>query len=327
MKKILVIGGAGYIGVPLIKLLLKNKFKVTSIDNNLYQNQASINSLKRNRNFNFFNTDFLDKKLLIKLFQEGYKDIIFLAALVGDPISKKYPSLTNEIMKKKTIKLIKFCKNENICNFFYASTCSNYGLDRSNKFLNENTELKPLSLYAKNKVYIEKYLLNMKKFNFTILRFSTAFGMSDRMRFDLTINEFVKIVFFNKTLLVYDADTYRPYLHTKDFARLFLLLLKTKKNIRRKIYNVGGNKNNFSKRSIVKKIGSYLNIKKIKFKDKGNDPRNYKVNFNKIKKELNFEPKYSIGYGIKEIITFLKKTKLSYNKLSKLGNYYIKDGS
>lgn len=327
MKKILVIGGAGYIGVPLIKALLNNKFKVTSIDNYLYQNQSSINSLKKNRNFKFFNADFSDKKLLLKLFQDGYKNVIFLAALVGDPISKKYPFLTDEIMKKKTKKLINFCKKEKIFNFFYASTCSNYGLDRSNKLLDENTKLKPLSLYAKNKVYIEKYLLNMKEFRFTILRFSTAFGMSDRMRFDLTINEFVKIVFFNKTLLVYDADTYRPYLHTKDFARLFLLLLRTKKNIIRKVYNVGGNRNNFSKRSIVKKIGNFLNIKKIKFKEKGTDPRNYKVNFDKIKRELNFEPKYTVGYGIKEIITFLKKTKLPYNKLSQFGNYYIKNGS
>ena len=167
----------------------------------------------------------------------------------------------------------------------------------------------------------------MKNFNFTILRFSTAFGMSNRMRFDLTINEFVKIVFFNKTLLVYDADTYRPYLHTKDFARLFLLLLKTKKNITRKVYNVGGNKNNFSKREIVSKIGKFLNIKKIKFKEKGTDPRNYKVNFNKIKKELNFEPKYTVVYGINEIISFLKNTKLTYRKLSKFGNYNIKNGS
>lgn len=327
MKKILVIGGAGYIGAALIEVLLKNKFKVVSIDNNLYKNQSSLNDFKKNKDFKFFNADFSNKKLLSKLFQEGYKNIIFLAALVGDPISKKYPVLTNEIMLKKTKKFIDLCKEKKILNFFYASTCSNYGLDKSNKLLSENSELKPLSLYAKNKVYIERYLLNMKNFNFTILRFSTAFGMSNRMRFDLTINEFVKIVFFNKTLLVYDADTYRPYLHTKDFARLFLLLLKTKKNIVRKVYNVGGNKNNFSKRAIVSKIGKFLNIKKIKFREKGTDPRNYKVNFNKIKKELNFEPKYTIGYGINEIIIFLKNTKLTYGKLSKLGNYNIKNGS
>ena len=91
MKKILVIGGAGYIGAALIEVLLKNKFKVVSIDNNLYKNQSSLNDFKKNKDFKFFNADFSNKKLLSKLFQEGYKNIIFLAALVGDPISKKYP--------------------------------------------------------------------------------------------------------------------------------------------------------------------------------------------------------------------------------------------
>ena len=326
MKKILVIGGSGYIGAVVIKELLKKKFKIISIDNYLYDNQDILSDIRNNKNFKSFKIDFSNSKKILDFFNQGYKNVIFLAALVGDPISKKYPVLTNDIMNNKTKKFINLCKKEKIDNFFYASTCSNYGLNKSNKLLNENSKLKPLSLYSKNKVLIEKYLLSMKNLNFTILRFSTAFGLSDRMRFDLTINEFVKIVFFNKTLLVYDADTYRPYLHTKDFARLFFILLSTKKKISRKIYNVGGNSNNFSKKAIVKKINNFLNIKKITFKEKGNDSRNYKVNFNKIRRELNFKPKFSVSYGIREIIDFLKKTKGSYAKFSKMGNYKIKDG-
>ena len=326
MKKILVIGGAGYIGQVVIdELLKKKKYKIVCIDNLLYGKVKNIDFYKENKDFKFIKSDFTNLKIIKNLFDIGFKDVIFLAALVGDPISKKYPNLSNKIMFNNTKKFIQICKKNKVDSFLFASTCSNYGLSNSKKLLNENAKLRPLSIYEKNKVKIEKYLLSLKKLNFTISRFSTAFGLSGRMRFDLTVNEFIKVLFFNKELLVYDQHTYRPYLHTKDFARLFYILLNKKNKIAGKVYNVGSNNNNYSKKTILQRIQKFVKNKKIKFKKFGNDPRNYRVNFNKIKKDLNFRPRYTINYGIIEIINFLKNSKLSYSKLSKMGNYIIKN--
>lgn len=324
MKKILIIGGAGYIGSVLIESFLKNKYQVVSVDNYLYGKNNSLNGFIKNKNFISIRSEFSNIKLIDELINQGYNRIIFLAALVGDPITKKYPELTKKIMLNDTIKLINHCEKKRIKNFFYVSTCSNYGLDKTNKLLKENSKLRPLSLYAKCKVFIEKFLIK-KKINFTILRFSTAFGLSYRMRFDLTINEFVKEIFYKKKLLIYDPDTYRPYLHTKDFARLFLLLLTTKKKINKKIYNVGSTKNNYTKREIFKKIDNKIKCKKILIKEKGQDPRNYRVSFEKIKKELGFKAKYSVDYAIKEIIKYLKTNDCKRKKFSDFGNYLIKN--
>lgn len=326
MKKIIVVGGLGYIGTVVIEDLLKANYKIACIDKCLYGQRLNKKKFSNYKNLSIFKKDFDDESLIKKLFKNGYNNIIFLAALVGDPISKKYPNLTNEIMDKKTKKFIKFCKILNVEKFLFVSTCSNYGLDNSNKLLNERSKLKPLSLYAKKKVIIEKFLIN-QNINYTILRFSTAFGLSKRMRYDLTINEFVKTVFFDKKLEVYDMNTFRPYLHVKDFSRVFSILLETKKKINGKIYNVGSNENNFSKKQIIEKIATAKKINNISFLKKGKDTRNYKVNFNKLYKDFKFKPKYTINFGINEILNSLNKERKKFYNYNKMGNYLIKNAN
>ena len=324
MKKVIVIGGSGFIGSVLIYDLIKNGYSVANIDVNLYGEIGSLDQIKSKKLINI-NEDFINFKTIDSLVNQGFSKIIFLAGLVGDPISKKYPKLSRQVMFNNTKKFINFLekKKHKISNFFFVSTCSNYGLDKTNKLLSEKSKLKPLSIYSKCKVNIEKFLFN-KKLNFTILRFSTAFGMSKRMRFDLTINQFVKDVFLKKKLVIYDKDTYRPYLHTKDFSRLFLILLKTKKKISREIFNVGNNNNNFSKNDILNKILKKVKSKNIEFKRFDQDRRNYKVDFSKVQKKLNFRPKYSVEYGINEILNNLKKNKNLRKNLNVYKNQIIK---
>jgi len=325
-KKILVIGSQGYIGVVLTDYLLKEAYKVIGADNFIY-NQKKINFY--NKNYKFINCDLRDKDKIYKLIS-NVSYVVILAGLVGDPITKKYPNLAHDINYKGIKNIIKICSKSKIKKLIFVSTCSNYGITKGDKFLKENHVLKPISLYAKQKVKIERFLLK-NKFNFsiTILRFATAFGLSPRMRFDLTINEFVKDAFFKKQLEIYEPNTYRPYCHIKDFCRIIDLVLKKKLNdLEKEVFNCGSNNNNYSKIQIARVLKKRFKSLKIVINKNVKDKRNYKVDFRKIKKVLKFRPKYSVNYGVSEIINFLKKnidSKLDENVSNKkFGNYLIK---
>jgi nucleoside-diphosphate-sugar epimerase len=325
-KKILVIGSQGYIGVVLTDYLLKEAYKVIGTDNFIY-NQKKINFY--NKNYKFINCDLRDKDKIYKLIS-NVSYVVILAGLVGDPITKKYPNLAHDINYKGIKNIIKICSKSKIKKLIFVSTCSNYGITKGDKFLKENHALKPISLYAKQKVKIERFLLK-NKFNFsiTILRFATAFGLSPRMRFDLTVNEFVKDAFFKKQLEIYEPNTYRPYCHIKDFCRIIDLVLKKKLNdLEKEVFNCGSNNNNYSKIQIARVLKKRFKSLKIVINKNVKDKRNYKVDFGKIKKVLKFRPKYSVNYGVSEIINFLKKnidSKLDENvNNKKFGNYLIK---
>ena len=244
--------------------------------------------------------------------------------MVGDPITKKYKKISRNINYIGIKNFITLCKTNFDGRFIFVSTCSNYGLSKNMNLLSENATLNPLSIYAKNKVMIEKYILQLKNIKFipTILRFSTAFGLSsERMRFDLTINQFVKEAFFKNKLEIYDGDTYRPYCHVKDFCRIIDKVLSSdKKLVNFEVFNAGDSKNNYNKTQIVKIISKYLNIENVKFISSSKDRRNYRVDFKKIKKKLLIQSKYSVDYGVKEIISYLKKNK----NLKPMGNYKIR---
>ena len=311
-NKILLVGGAGYIGTVLIKHLLDSKYHVTCLDNLIYDNSYSLSEFKKNNEFNFVLGDLRNDLLMTELLSKCDATII-LAGLVGDPITKKYPEISEKINSTGTKKLINNCNNKKIEKLVFVSTCSNYGLSDTDLPLSEEAELKPISLYAKQKVEVENYILSQKNsvdYSPTILRFSTAFGLSPRMRFDLTINQFTKSIFEDEKLEVFDSNTWRPYCHVKDFAStLEKILDASKKTTDFQVFNVGGDNNNFTKKQIVEKIFKFIPGNKVTFTDKKRDPRNYKINFSKISKILNFKVKYTVNDGIEEMINFFKKNK------------------
>ena len=328
MKSILVIGGSGYVGTVLIPALLKENYKIYNIDNLLYRqkdfNSSLIKIKKYKKNYYHINADLRDVKKL-KLDLINFDFVIILAGIVGDPITKKYPHLSKEINRYGIKNLISFFKKKSL-RLIFVSTCSNYGtLKSKKKKATEKTELKPLSLYAKDKVYIENYLKkNKKKFNFTyiILRFATAFGLSPRMRFDLTLSDFVHQMYFKKKIKVYDANTWRPYCHVKDFARVILAIIKLKTSkIDNEIFNVGSDKNNFTKKNIIKSILSEGIKSEVSYLKNDIDHRNYRVNFSKIRKKLNFVNKFDLKFGIKELKKSFKKG--NYKIINNMGNYKI----
>jgi nucleoside-diphosphate-sugar epimerase len=321
-NKLLIIGGSGYIGSEIYKNL-RYKFSIKICDNLFYKNKKQkIKYLKKNKNILFQNFNNLQEGFLSK-----FDFILILAGLVGDPISKKYPTISknNDIRDMK--KLISKIHKSRIKKAIFVSTCSNYGLKKTNKSLKETEVLKPISLYAKAKVNIEKFIFKLKKMQgtpFTVLRFATAYGLSkNRMRFDLTINQFIYEAIKKKKISVYDSDTIRPYCHVKDFSNIIEKVLRAKPQLTNfKIYNCGFDESNYSKQDIINLIYKYLKIKfEVKFKKFSKDRRNYRVDFSKLSQKLKVRSIVNKKQAFKEIEAFIKKTDVS--KIKKMGNYKL----
>jgi nucleoside-diphosphate-sugar epimerase len=295
MKKILIIGGAGYIGSVLCRLILESGYEVTIIDN-LKRGMKGIGDILNQAKL--LKCDITNDKEIKELSQYLDCDVIInLAAIVGDPEcdkDKREATTTNCLGVMNLYN--NFCKNKGV-KYIQASTCSVYGI--SEEICHEENKLNPISLYADTKYLDESYLL-LKLPNVVILRFATAFGWSPNMRYDLTVNEFVKTLLDHERLEIYDQNTWRPYCHVKDIARAILKCIE--KDVSG-VYNVGDDRNNYTKKMIADEIAGCKSsiFPNISYINKGNDKRDYIVSFEKIKKELGFEAEYLIKDGIKEI--------------------------
>lgn len=328
-NNVLLVGGAGYIGSVLTEHLLSRGFNVKCFDALIYSQKQNIKKFLKRKNYEFTFGD-IRKEALVESSLKNIKDVVILAGLVGDPITKKYPKEAKEINFTALKNFINICKDKNLDKLIFISTCSNYGLMRNNEIADENCNLNPLSDYAKHKVEIEKHILSLKghvDYSPIILRFATAFGLSPRMRFDLTINHFTKELICKKLLNIYDVNTWRPYCHVNDFARLIeIVLLEKKEKIQFQIFNAGSDENNFTKKNIIDEIVKIVPSKNIIFEKGGIDQRNYRVNFEKVQKVLNFKTRYTIQHGIKEICEAINSNLFhsSNENVDQLGNFKIK---
>ena len=328
MKNVLLIGGAGYVGTVITSHFLKLEYKVRVLDNFVYKNQESIQAFLGDENYEFIQGDLGDLKILKKA-ACGIDNVVILGGLVGDPITKRYPEASNVINEKGIQACIDFFDDKKLDRLIFISTCSNYGLIKEDELADENFQLNPLSLYAKAKVGAELHLMSKKgkvQYTGTVLRFATAFGLSPRMRFDLSVSEFIRDLYFGEELLVFDEHTWRPYCHVRDFARLINLVLEAdSKKVSFEVFNAGGEVNNFTKKMIVDLICGYVPNAKIKYGTNGSDPRNYKVSFKKVKDTLGFEPKFTVKDGIEELLNALRIGIYSDSLINKnrYGNYEI----
>lgn len=307
MKNILVTGGAGYVGSGLLRELLLKGYNVTCIDNLLFGGESLLD-IWHNKNFTFYKCDINDSQKLDEVFlKNNFDGVIHLAAIVGDPACKINSDLAIKTNFESSKNLLEKSKNSEVSKFIFASTCSNYGkMDDPEAYVDENSKLAPVSLYAELKVKFEKYMLSeMKKidgFFPTSLRFSTVYGLSPRMRFDLTVNEFTKDLVLGKELIIFGEQFWRPYCHVKDFSNAFITVLNSpNEKVAYNVFNVGDTKENYTKQMIVNEIKKVLPNSKIKYVKKNEDPRDYRVNCDKIKKELGFKISMTVPDGIKEI--------------------------
>ncbi len=306
-KNILVTGGAGYIGSVLVNLLLSKGYKVTVLDNLLHGFNPLVNI--NSNNLNFVKGDIRDKAI-VKNVINNQNAVIHLAAIVGEPACNKNQELTHSTNKIGSEILLQAALENKTEKFIFVSTCSNYGIMSDNaEYVDENSSLKPISIYSETKVKFENLLLKNETENFypVVLRFATVYGISPRMRFDLTVNEFTKELYLGRELEIFGEKFWRPYCHTKDIARACLIAVESDNSVAYQAFNVGATNENYQKKEIVNKIIKQLPDKEnlIKFVEKNADFRNYKVSFEKIKKILNFVPEYNVDYGIMEIIKTL----------------------
>lgn len=309
MKRVLVSGGAGYIGSVLVKILLEEGFKVRVIDVLRFGGEAIV-ELLNNENFEFIRGDIRKTEdLRLALLDVDYA--VNLAAIVGDPACAKEPELAKSINIEGSELFYRIANELGVKKFIMASTCSNYGkMEDSNAFVDENSKLAPVSLYAETKVEVEKYLLSRPRTNVckpTCLRFSTVYGLSPRIRFDLTVNEFAKDVAMGKELVVFGEQFWRPYCHVVDLCRGVLAVLKAPdERVAFEVFNVGCTEENYTKKMIVDEIRKQLPDAQVKYVQKKEDPRDYRVSFEKIKERLDFRVSKTVPDGIRQIITVVQ---------------------
>ncbi|MFX1484889.1 MAG: NAD-dependent epimerase/dehydratase family protein [Promethearchaeota archaeon] len=320
-KHVLVLGGAGYIGSVLCRMLLDLGYSVKVLDNLIY-GDSGIQELYGHDNFELINGDVTDIVSIV----DAMKDvdaIVHLAAIVGDPAGKTKPKETLQVNYFSTGVLADVAKYLGISRFVFASTCSIYGF-REDKCLEEHKP-NPLSLYAETKVMSEEAILERVGDGFcpTILRFATIYGLSPRMRFDLVVNLFIAKATLDQEITVYGQGRQRrPFLHVRDVCRSIIKVMEAPmKKICGEIFNVGLEEYNMSIMELAKKINDEITEATLVTIDEKEDDRSYDVSFEKIRQQLDFTPQESVLIAIEEIREYITKNGITDYKDKKFSNY------
>jgi nucleoside-diphosphate-sugar epimerase len=295
MKKVLITGGAGYLGSVLTEVLLNKGYQVTVLDNLIYK-QVSVSPFSYNKNFNFILGDVTVESTL-KPLVESHDIIIPLAAIVGMPACKAQPELTVKVNYEQVKNITEWMTKEQ--KLIIPNTNSQYG--SSTEVITEDSPFKPLSLYAETKCDAEKAVLDSG--NGIVLRLATVFGMSYRMRMDLLVNDFVYKALTDGYLVLFESHFIRNYVHIRDVANTFLFMIENYEKCNNNAFNVGLTSANCTKLELVQTIQKYvpdLVIVENNFKQDF-DQRNYLVSNKKLESQGWF-PIFTLEDGIQELI-------------------------
>ena len=305
MSKILITGGAGYIGSMLCTKLLEEGHIVTVVDLLKYD-KGSLNHLYFNKNFKLICDDIRKVSLMKKLIKQ-HDFIIPLAALVGAPLCEKFKkdALSTNLGSIKTLCNLATQKNKII----YLTTNSGYGIGEKNKYCDENSPLKPISLYGRTKCDGED-LVRLKIRNYVCFRLATVFGHSYRMRSDLLVNNFVYTAIKKKKLTLFEPHFRRNFIHVRDVVNAIIYTMKNFNRLKNNVYNLGLSSANISKIMLAKKIQKQYKKLSIKIVTNRKDPdkRDYFVSNKKIEKK-GFKAKISLEDGISELIQIFTNDK------------------
>lgn len=302
--KILITGGAGYIGSVLVRQMIQKGYNVRVLDKLTFGGEPIVDLLN-DENFEFQLgdvTNFSDVNKAVS----GVDAVIHLASIVGDPACAREPELAKKTNIDGSILLYQEANKAGVERFVFASTCSNYGkMDDPESFVTEDSTLSPVSLYAETKVEVEKFLLGQSNDTIsapTCLRFSTVYGLSPRVRFDLTVNEFTRELALGRELIIFGEQFWRPYCHVVDLARSAIAVIEApKEKVSFDVFNVGDTSENYTKKMIVDEISKQIPETKISFVEKNEDPRDYRVSFQKINDILGFKITKKVPDGISQI--------------------------
>lgn len=302
--KVLVTGGAGYVGSMLVPALLEAGHEVRVLDVLTWGVQPLLGSWSH-PDFSFIRGDVRDPEHRASAVA-GMEAVVHLAAIVGDPACAREPDLARAVNLDATLELIADARRAGISRFVFASTCSNYGrMADPAGYVTEESALTPVSLYAQTKVAVERALLDRSGgggMAVTPLRFATVFGVAPRMRFDLTVNEFTLALVRDRHLVVFGEQFWRPYVHVRDIARAVTLVLAAPvATIDGAVFNVGSTDQNYQKQQLVELILPYAPGAVVDYVHKAEDPRDYRVSFARITEQLGFRPSVTVPDGIAEV--------------------------
>jgi nucleoside-diphosphate-sugar epimerase len=296
--KILITGGAGYLGSVITGKMLVSGYQVTVLDKLVF-NQVSLMSYTSNPNFKFIHGDVRNEVLLKKLCEDA--DVIIpLAAIVGFPACAAEPELAKEINFKQIVNIVKYCNGKNK-KILYPNTNSGYGLSTGQLECTEESPLTPISVYGQTKCEAESFLRTST--DAIIFRLATVFGVSSRMRTDLLVNDFTYKAITDKYIVVFEKTFKRNFIHIEDVANAFLFMLKNYDTYKGEIFNVGLSNANLSKQELLEKIQSHVKNFAVVYDNYYEDPdkRDYIVSNIKIE-ATGWKPEWDLDKGIKQLI-------------------------
>lgn len=318
-KKVLLIGGAGYIGSALLPRLLESGYHVRLLDIFMYGKEP-IQGALNHPNLELVEGDFRRVEKVVSSMR-GVGSVIHLGGLVGDPACALDEKLTTEINLVATRVVAEVAKGEGVQRFIFASTCSVYGA--SDGILDENSRLNPVSLYARSKIASERVLLDARNgfFSPVMLRFGTIFGLSGRTRFDLVVNLLAAKAIFDGKITLYGGDQWRPFVHVDDAARAVMTVLKSPlPSVAGEIFNIGGDDLNYTLRDVGEMIQKMVPSAELLDLGANADLRNYRVDFRKARTMLGFQPKWKLNEGIAQVIEAIRSGKVQDYTLAKYSN-------
>lgn len=307
--RILVTGGAGYVGSTLVPILLAQGHQVRVFDSLLHGGESLL-APWASPGFEFVRGDVRDPDL-VGAALDGCGAVVHLAAIVGDPACARQPAVARAVNLDATRCLVEEACRRHVGRFVFASTCSNYGrMKDAEGYVDEATELRPVSLYAETKVSSELHLISpdtARRIRSTCLRFATVYGVAPRMRFDLTVNEFTMEMMTKQALVVFGEQFWRPYVHVRDAARAIATVLEAPESaVAGEVFNVGATPENYRKQDLVELIRPYAPDAKVEFVQRTEDPRDYRVSFEKIGKALGYGVQRTVPHGIAEVAQLVR---------------------
>ncbi len=317
-KRILITGGAGYIGTALLPLLLDKGYDVRILDLLIFGRDPIKRWLGHPR-LELIQGDFRQADVVEHAMQE-VDAVVHLGAIVGDPACDLDDKITLEVNLIATGMVADIAKKRHVGHFIFASTCSVYGA--SDQMLDEQSEMKPVTLYARTKAAAEKASLMMADDHFSpvVLRFSTVYGLSGRYRFDLVINLLTAKAMMDGEITVFGGNQWRAFVHVEDAARSIMEVLSSPLDIvRGEVFNVGSDEQNYTITQIGAIIHDHVPTARIITNDLI-DPQNYRVNFHKIRSILNFSPRWTIEQGIQQVIAAIMGGQVTDYKDARFSN-------
>lgn len=306
--RVLVTGGAGYVGSMLVEELLCRGHEVRVLDALIHGSVPSLLGVWAHPSLEFVRGDVRDDGVRRKALTE-IEAVVHLAAIVGDPACSRDPDDARSVNFEATSALVREAEEAGVARFVFASTCSNYGKIDGDAMANEEWDLNPISLYAETKVAAELDVLarGRNELATTCLRLATVYGTSARMRFDLTVNEFTRDIALGRELVVYGEQFWRPYVHVQDAARAMVLALESPAElVRGEVFNVGRTDENYRKLDIVEFLRERVPSANVTYVRREEDPRDYRVSFEKIAEKLGFGISLTVPDGIDEVASLVR---------------------